>query len=155
MQKNCKIAEKNTVKPVAAASSNLAGEAACSAPPLPPQRTSFRICNNRRGWRPDIPKKECKLKLLDFLYILCYSNLVLLARMCASAKYHFRRNDMKRKILSMILILALLLSVTACGGKDVCQHRDADDNGECDKCGESYEDGDEDRMNNRCFRSML
>ena len=51
---------------------------------------------------------------------------------------------MKKKTLIIPLLLFAvaisLLTLTACGG-DVCQHRDADDNSLCDKCGESYADG--------------
>ena len=45
--------------------------------------------------------------------------------------------------LAVFLCLLCALVLVACdgGGDPVCQHRDADDNALCDKCGESYTDG--------------
>ena len=51
----------------------------------------------------------------------------------------------KRFALRIYLLLALLLPLfvmTACEDP-VCQHRDADDNSLCDKCNESYTDGED------------
>ena len=59
---------------------------------------------------------------------------------------------MRRKILSTVaLLLALTLTVflgscdkilgTGSGDNQICEHRDADDNSLCDKCGEAYTDG--------------
>ena len=48
---------------------------------------------------------------------------------------------MKRKIFvllcSVLLLTAALFALTACG----CDHRDADDDGKCDYCGDKYRDG--------------
>ena len=53
---------------------------------------------------------------------------------------------MKRKLLSLFLMLALVFSMTACsmpnlGGTAVCQHRDTNDDNTCDKCNTYYTDG--------------
>ena len=50
---------------------------------------------------------------------------------------------MKRFAIFFLTILMLVLLVACDEGGDtpVCQHRDADDNSLCDKCGESYTDG--------------
>ncbi len=51
---------------------------------------------------------------------------------------------MKRFAIFFLTILMLVLLVACNEGGDtpaVCQHRDADDNSLCDKCGESYTDG--------------
>ncbi|MBO5354586.1 MAG: leucine-rich repeat domain-containing protein [Clostridia bacterium] len=59
---------------------------------------------------------------------------------------------MKKRVfvlLSVFLCLLCLLALVACDESDtpssealtVCQHRDADDDGKCDKCSESYTDG--------------
>ena len=48
---------------------------------------------------------------------------------------------MKRlSLILVILILALSLALSSCSDP-VCQHRDADDDSLCDKCGEDYTDG--------------
>ena len=48
---------------------------------------------------------------------------------------------MKRlSLILVILILALALALSSCSDP-VCQHRDADDDSLCDKCGEEYTDG--------------
>ena len=47
------------------------------------------------------------------------------------------------KKLALLICLLAILTLTACGGggnTTACQHRDADDNSLCDKCGESYTD---------------
>ena len=48
-----------------------------------------------------------------------------------------------KKLLSVLFLLLLTLTVTACSlpGGTSCQHRDADNDGKCDKCGESFSDG--------------
>ena len=50
-----------------------------------------------------------------------------------------------KKIFGALLVLALtlacLFAFVSCGGK--CTHRDADDDGKCDKCEESFTDGNE------------
>ena len=52
-----------------------------------------------------------------------------------------------KKLISLILCLLLIFSLTACsmpgGGTNttVCQHRDVNDDGACDKCSASYTDG--------------
>ena len=43
-------------------------------------------------------------------------------------------------IFAIVMNALLIFSLTSCGD-DPCQHRDADDNSLCDKCGESYTDG--------------
>ena len=44
--------------------------------------------------------------------------------------------------LSVLFVFIFTLGFLSCNfGKEVCQHRDADDNLLCDKCGESYTDG--------------
>ena len=51
---------------------------------------------------------------------------------------------MKRIISLFIILVALVGCMTAlasCNDTDVCQHRDADDDGLCDKCGDGYTDG--------------
>ena len=45
-----------------------------------------------------------------------------------------------KKLLILFTYLILIFALTACGGNS-CQHRDADDNSLCDKCGVSYTDG--------------
>ena len=45
-----------------------------------------------------------------------------------------------KKILVLLICILTLLALASCGNK-VCQHRDADDNSLCDKCGEGYTDG--------------
>ena len=45
-----------------------------------------------------------------------------------------------KKLFALIACALLLFALASCGN-DVCQHRDADDNSLCDKCGESYTDG--------------
>ena len=52
------------------------------------------------------------------------------------------------KLVAMLLVLTMLFSFTACDlfgdtGDDACEHRDADDNALCDKCGEAFTDGTE------------
>lgn len=52
------------------------------------------------------------------------------------------------KLVAMLLVLTMLFSFTACDlfgdtGDDTCEHRDADDNALCDKCGEAFTDGTE------------
>ena len=49
---------------------------------------------------------------------------------------------MKRIFLLAFCIL-IAFSLSACAVSEPCQHRDADDNSLCDKCGESYSDGNE------------
>ena len=48
---------------------------------------------------------------------------------------------MMRKILLLAVCFVVIFSITACGTPEECVHRDADDNSECDYCGESYTDG--------------
>ena len=52
---------------------------------------------------------------------------------------------MKKKIfilLTVLLCLVCVVSLVSCNDEgNPCQHRDADDNALCDKCGESYTDG--------------
>ena len=56
------------------------------------------------------------------------------------------------RLLSLILVVFMLVGclapLTACkpdgpDSPDACSHRDADDNGKCDECGEDFSDGDE------------
>ncbi|MBQ4070916.1 MAG: leucine-rich repeat domain-containing protein [Clostridia bacterium] len=42
---------------------------------------------------------------------------------------------------TLILASVLLLALVSCG--EVCQHRDADDDARCDKCGEAFTDGED------------
>ena len=45
-------------------------------------------------------------------------------------------------LLAVLLCLTLAVALASCNDDNtVCQHRDADDNALCDKCGESYTDG--------------
>nr|MBQ8890906.1 leucine-rich repeat domain-containing protein [Clostridia bacterium] len=54
---------------------------------------------------------------------------------------HISREDIILKRFLIFLAFTLsLLALVSCGDK-ACQHRDADDNSLCDKCGESYTDG--------------
>lgn len=47
-----------------------------------------------------------------------------------------------KRILAFVLACVTLLALAACNpAATVCPHRDADDNGECDKCREAYADG--------------
>ena len=46
-----------------------------------------------------------------------------------------------RTLIAFLFIFALTLGLSSCGGDESCQHRDADDNSLCDKCGEGYTDG--------------
>lgn len=48
---------------------------------------------------------------------------------------------MKKNILILLLVLAFVMSLVACAS---CEHVDADDDYLCDKCGEHYDDGDND-----------
>lgn len=48
-----------------------------------------------------------------------------------------------KKIFTFVIALVVCLSLAACGGKKKCEHRDANDDLKCDKCGEAYEDGPE------------
>ena len=49
---------------------------------------------------------------------------------------------MMKKILLFVLCFALVLCLSACSpAESPCQHRDADDNSQCDECGEAYSDG--------------
>ena len=51
---------------------------------------------------------------------------------------------MKKLLVAFIAMLAIFgfsLSLSSCGGKDVCSHRDEDGNLLCDNCGEEYTDG--------------
>ena len=52
---------------------------------------------------------------------------------------------MKKNLILFITALFVILSLTLLTGCEIpgvsCQHRDADDNSLCDKCGESYTDG--------------
>ena len=51
---------------------------------------------------------------------------------------------MKIKILALLLVLVLAIGVFAsCGAPETptCNHRDADDNNTCDKCGDPFSDG--------------
>ena len=53
-----------------------------------------------------------------------------------------------RKIMIALLALSLSAALASCGNKDKgsdCTHRDADDNGKCDSCSASFEDGDEEK----------
>ncbi|MBQ8341869.1 MAG: leucine-rich repeat domain-containing protein, partial [Clostridia bacterium] len=43
-------------------------------------------------------------------------------------------------LLSFLLLLCCLLPLSACNREESCQHRDADDNALCDKCGQSFSD---------------
>ena len=45
-----------------------------------------------------------------------------------------------KKLFALMSCILILFTLASCGG-NVCQHRDADDNSLCDKCGESYTDG--------------
>ena len=45
-----------------------------------------------------------------------------------------------KKTLALILCLVMMFSLISCGGY-FCQHRDTDDDNLCDKCSESYSDG--------------
>ena len=46
-----------------------------------------------------------------------------------------------KKLLCIFFLLALLICTVASCDQAVCQHRDADDNALCDKCGAAYGDG--------------
>lgn len=55
---------------------------------------------------------------------------------------------MKRRCLSLILMLCMVFSLAACsfggtstGGTAICQHRDVNDDGVCDRCDNPYTDG--------------
>lgn len=49
---------------------------------------------------------------------------------------------MKRKLsISLLTLLIVVLSLASCIINPTCQHRDADDDGACDACGEEYIDG--------------
>ena len=45
-----------------------------------------------------------------------------------------------KKLFALLVCVLLVFTLVSCGD-DPCQHRDADDNSLCDKCGESYTDG--------------
>ena len=45
-----------------------------------------------------------------------------------------------KKLFALLICILLVFALASCGD-DPCQHRDADDNSLCDKCGESYTDG--------------
>ena len=45
-----------------------------------------------------------------------------------------------KKLFALLVCILLVFTLVSCGD-DPCQHRDADDNSLCDKCGESYTDG--------------
>ena len=49
-----------------------------------------------------------------------------------------------KRVLSTILLMLLIFTMTACsvpGGNALCQHRDVNDDGLCDKCDTNYTDG--------------
>lgn len=49
-----------------------------------------------------------------------------------------------KKFLTLLLALALVFTLASCVDEEpVCEHVDADDDYNCDKCGEHFDDGDE------------
>ena len=55
-----------------------------------------------------------------------------------------------KKIFTFIIALVVCLSLAACGGKKKCEHRDANDDLKCDKCGQAYDDGAEQTGQHTC-----
>ena len=114
------------------------------------------MCYNEAATQLNFPEHRvvlCKFVPPFFPYVRvrnCVAAMGVYRFGCARLRAHFfifkEEKEMKKTIyllLSLLLLSILTIALAACdedapsANSNICQHRDADDDALCDKCGES------------------